>query len=253
MKNSVGKLSAILITKDEESNIEDCLKALEFCHECIVLDYASTDATREIARRMGAKVATTSDWPGFGRQKQRALEMASTEWVLSLDADERITEKLRGEIIEALTNPQFDGYWINRRSFFLGKEMRYGGWSPDWVLRLARRSKCRFDPALVHEKLIVSGPTARLRFPMDHFSYRTHADILRKQEHYANAAAKMKRVAGERSSFLKAGFRAAWTFLRLYIIRLGFLDGILGLIAAKMKTKETFLKHMRASGAHQNE
>ncbi len=236
-------ISAIMITKNEAPNLPDCLRSLHFCVEIVVVDNDSTDGTVEIARAAGCKIIQADDWPGFGLQKQRALDEASGEWILSADADERITPELEAEILRAVRGGEAAGFTIKRRSQFLGKWMRHGGWYPDRVLRLARRDRARFDPAPVHEKLLVDGPCSDLSEPMLHYSYRDLADVLGKQAKYALAGAARNRATGKRGGVLRASARSFWTFVRLFVLQAGFLDGRHGLLSALAKSQETFWRY----------
>ena len=236
-------ISAILITKNEAENLPDCLASLRFCNEIVVVDNDSRDGTVDIARAAGCKVIQADDWPGFGLQKQRALDAATGEWILSIDADERITPELQEEILAAVRRADADGCHIKRRSQFLGKWMRHGGWYPDRVLRLARRGRARFDPARVHEKLLVDGATTELAHPMLHFSYRDLADVLGKQRKYALMGAAKNRAARKRGGVARASARSLWTFFRLFVLQAGFLDGRHGLLSALAKAQETFWRY----------
>lgn len=240
-------ISAIIITRNEADNLPECLQSLGFCSEIIVVDSNSRDGTQLLAERHGAIVISAQDWPGFGLQKQRALDAAHGDWVLSIDADERVTPELALEIIAATQTDDVNGYWINRKSQFLGKWMRHGGWYPDRLLRLARRAKAEFDPTPIHEKMLVSGRTASLAAPLLHYSYRTIEDVLAKQKNYALAAAEKKRNAGVSAGLMAALALALWTFTRAYFLRLGFLDGRHGLVAAVAKSQETFWKYLAAA------
>lgn len=238
-------ISAVLITKNEADNLHDCLTSLSFCDEIIVLDNDSTDETPDVAKRLGAKVITTDRWLGFGPQKQKALSAATGEWVLSIDADERVSERLRVEISRAVAQGGDHSYSFSRKNFFLGKEMRFGGWSGDWVTRLAKREHCQFSSDLVHESLKCAHPTKRLSGPLIHFSYRDINDVFKKQIKYAELGAAKLTLTGR--SIRLPTLRAVWTFLRLYILRLGFLDGWRGTIAATAKSYETFWRYALAS------
>jgi glycosyltransferase involved in cell wall biosynthesis len=164
----VPRLSAIIITKNEARNIGDCLDTLAFCDERIVVDGDSDDGTPEIARAKGARVAAAA-WQGFGAQKNFALSLAGGDWVLSLDADERVSPALARAIESAIAQAGFDGYDMPRRSSFLGREMRHSGWSPDYVLRLFRRGRARFTDDLVHERVVCDGPVGRLGEALLHY------------------------------------------------------------------------------------
>jgi len=241
----MSELTCIIITHNEALNIEDCLKTLDFCKEVIIVDSGSTDATVSIAEAYGCKIVKTPDWPGYGRQKQRALDLVTTQWALSIDADERVTPDLREEILYAITRNQHSGYLIKRRTNFLGHWMRGGGWYPDFVLRLVRKDHARFDCAAVHEKIIVSGPVGRLNSFFLHFSYRTLGDVFTKQQRYALLSSKkIRSIKGGKISILLSIARAAWTFFRLFFLQRGFIDGRYGLIAAIFKSQEVFWKYV---------
>ena len=244
---SESTVSAFIITRNEANNLPECLQTLKFCQEIVVLDQQSDDDTAQLARAFGARVITTEEWPGFGEQKQRALNLTTSDWVLSIDADERITPELAAEIQQAIRSNAADGYYIARRSQFLGRWMRHGGWYPDRVLRLARRANARFDPTPVHEKMLVSGRIAELKQPMLHYSYRSIEDVLAKQKTYALAGAAKKSGAGVSAGVVMALLRSGWTFVRLYGVQLGFLDGRQGLVAAVAKAQETFWKYLAAA------
>ncbi|WP_206682822.1 glycosyltransferase family 2 protein [Chthonobacter albigriseus] len=237
------RLTAILITRDEARDLAACLDSVSFCDEIVVVDNGSTDATVEIARDHGARVVVTADWPGFGPQKQRALDLATGDWILSIDADERIPADLRRDILAAL-DASAAGFRINRRTDFLGRTLSHGGWYPDRVLRLARRDKARFTPDVVHEQLLVDGPVGDLPSDMLHHSYRSIADLLEKQRRYALASAARRRGEGRSGGLAIAIARSAWTFLRLYGLKAGFLDGAHGFVAAAAKAQETFWRYL---------
>jgi glycosyltransferase involved in cell wall biosynthesis len=244
---TIPTISAILITLNEGRNLAECLESISFCPEKIIIDGGSTDETVEICHRYHGRVMFQSDWLGFGLQKQKALECATGEWILSIDADERITPELAAEIQQAIRSNAADGYYIARRSQFLGRWMRHGGWYPDRVLRLARRANARFDPTPVHEKMLVSGRIAELKQPMLHYSYRSIEDVLAKQKTYALAGAAKKSGAGVSGGMAMALLRSGWTFVRLYVVQLGLLDGRQGLVAALAKSQETFWKYLAAA------
>lgn len=244
MTASPPRLSAVLITRNEAAEIADCLATLAFCDEIVVVDHASTDGTADIAARLGATVTVTEDWPGFGPQKQRALDRATGDWVLSIDADERVTPALREAILAAIRSPVADGYRIPRRTFFLGRFLRHGGWYPDRVLRLARRAKARFTADVVHEQMLVDGPVADLAADLEHHSYRSIGEVLDKQRRYALASAERRRAAGKRGGLATALLRSHFAFWRHYLLQRGFLDGARGFVAAKAKAQETFWRYL---------
>ncbi len=240
------RLSLIVISKNEEAAIARCLRSANFADEIVVVDHQSTDRTAEIARALGARVIVTPDWPGFGPQKNRALQEATGDWVLSLDADEWIEPALAGEIRAAITRADAaDGYEIPRRSRFCGRIVRHGDWRGDRVLRLFRRKRGRFSDDHVHERVIVEGRIARLSSPLEHDSITDAADAADKIERYATAAAQQLAAEGKTSSNVKAALRGWTAFLRGYVFRLGFLDGRTGLEVANYNRRYTYEKWAR--------
>jgi glycosyltransferase involved in cell wall biosynthesis len=237
-------LSVIIITKNEAANIRDCLESVAWADEIIVVDSGSSDTTVEICKGFGAQVHV-HDWPGFGLQKNRALAYASKDWVLSLDADERITPELRAEIESVLQNPQEDGYEIPRLSSFCGRFMRHSGWYPDFVLRLFRRGKGCFSDALVHESVQLQGSVARLQQPMLHYSYRDFDDVLSKLNSYSSAAATMQQRRGKKGGLAQAVLHGLWAFFRTYILRAGFLDGREGFMLAVMNAENSYYRYIK--------
>ena len=237
-------LSVILITKNEAANIRDCLESVAFADEIIVVDSGSTDDTVTIAREMGAKVYE-HDWPGFGPQKNRALDHATGDWVFSIDADERVTPELRAELERAMRTGEAEGYYCPRLSQFCGTFIHHSGWYPDYVLRLFRRGKGRFSDSLVHESLRLDGRSKKLRAPLLHYSYLDRADVERKVAHYSDAAARQMHAAGKRTSLPRAALSAGWAFMRTYLVRLGVLDGRAGWSIAVMNARTTWLKYRK--------
>lgn len=240
------RLSLIVISKNEEAAIARCLHSANFADEIVVVDHASTDRTVEIARAQGARVIVTPDWPGFGPQKNRALQKATGDWVLSLDADEWIEPMLAGEIRAAIARADAaDGYEIPRRSRFCGRIVRHGDWRGDRVLRLFRRGRGRFSDDHVHERVIVEGRIARLSSPLEHDSITDAADAADKIDRYATAAAQQLAAEGKTSSNAKAALRGWAAFLRGYVFCLGFLDGRTGLEVANYNRRYTYEKWAR--------
>ena len=239
-------LSAILITRNEEANLEDCLASLDgLATQIVVVDTQSTDRTLAIAQRYGALISSPPDWPGFGPQKNRALDLASEDWVLSLDADERLTPELRAEIMGVLDKPQTDCYAIPRLSWYCGRFMRHSGWTPDYVDRLFKRGSARFSTDLVHERLIPKGPVLRLKNQMLHYSFMNLAQVQEKMERYSTASAQQAFARGKTASPLKAILHGAWSFFRTYILRAGFLDGPQGFSLALANAKGSYLRYIK--------
>lgn len=237
-------LSVIIITKNEESHIGLCLESVSWADEIIVLDSGSEDETVPICRQYTNKVYET-DWPGFGAQKQRALDKAKEDWVLSIDADEIVTSELRAEIEQALQQNIFQGYEIPRLSSYCGKQMRHGGWWPDYVLRLFRRNAGHFSDAVVHEKIIVEGNVGRLISPFLHDTAVNLEEIIRKVNSYSSLGAQMLHEKGARASIYKAVFKGIWTFIRTYWIKAAFLDGQQGLMLSISNAEATYYKYAK--------
>ena len=241
-------LSVILIAKNEADNIEACLASVAFADERIVLEHGSSDATVEMARRAGAVVSQSADWPGFGPQKNRALGLAKGRWVLCIDADERVTLALAEEIKRIVQRGDTTGpaaYEIQRTTNFCGRWIHHCGWTPDLVLRLFRAGQARFSDDLVHERVVVLGQsrTGRLKSALLHYSYPTPADYWRKLEQYSHAWALQKRKEGVRTSMLRAAASGVVAFLRSYLLRLGFLDGAMGFAVCTMQAQAAFGKY----------
>lgn len=243
-------LSVILITKNEEANIRDCLRSVSWADEIVVVDSGSTDATVSICKEAGARVYVHADWPGFGPQKNRALGYASKDWVLSVDADERVTPELHAELVQAMNEGGAQGFYLPRLSQFCGKFIRYSGWYPDYVLRLFKRGAGKFSDSLVHESVLLTGRADRLKTPLLHYSYLTTDDVERKVEHYSAAAAQQMFKSGKRSNWPDAALRAGWAFVRTYILRLGVLDGSAGFKIALMNVRTTYLKYRKLAALH---
>lgn len=241
----MARLSVIVITRNEAANIGDCLDSVDFADERIVVDDNSTDATAEIATQKGARVVTRA-FTGFGAQKNYALSLAQDDWVLSIDADERVTPALRAEIETAIGKSDADGYEAPRLSSFCGRVMRHSGWYPDYVLRLFRRGKARFTDDAVHERVLCDGPVARLREPLLHSPVIRLEDALSRMDRYSTAGAEMLVARGKRVGFFSGIARGLWTFLRSYILRAGFLDGREGFLLAVANAQGTYYRYMKA-------
>ncbi|NOX19673.1 MAG: glycosyltransferase family 2 protein [Nitrospirae bacterium] len=237
-------LSAIVITKNEEKNIKRCLSGLLWCDEIIVVDSGSTDNTLEIAKGFTDRIYV-ENWKGYGPQKQSALEKARGEWVFSIDADEVVTEALSEEIKKTVSDTTRAGFYIPRKNFYKDKWLRHGGQYPDYVLRLFRRGSGRFSPSMVHEKVIIDGPCGRLKEPLLHYTFQDLSSLIDKINKYSSLSAKELFQAGRRCGALSPFMHFLSFFIRDYILRLGFLDGIEGFNVAFVKALGIYLKYAK--------
>ncbi len=228
-------LSVVIITKNEEKFIEDAIISAKFADEILLLDCGSTDKTCEIAKKLEARVESQA-WLGFGPQKNSAVKLATNDWVFVLDADERIHPELCSEIKEVLNNPSSDGYYVARLNNFFGKNIKTCGLYPDYSVRLFNRKKGRFNDMLLHESVQVEGKVDRLKNHMIHLAYSNVDEFIEKQRHYSKLSNKKKNI-------FKAFTYPCWTFFKLYIIKLGFIDGWHGYIISKIYAKYTFWKY----------
>jgi glycosyltransferase involved in cell wall biosynthesis len=247
MTSTLPTLSAIVITRNEAHNLHDCLQSMRgLVDEIIVVDSQSTDQTVAIAQQHGAKVAQPSDWPGFGPQKNRALDLATCDWVFSIDADERVTPNLAVEIKQVLKlGPSAVAYKLPRLSSYCGKFIHHAGWQPDYVLRLFKRGTARFSDDLVHERIITQQPVQALQHHLLHYSYLNFSQVLSKVDAYSTASAKQAYARGKRSSVAGALGHGAWAFFRTYVIRRGCFDGAHGLALAISNAETSYYKYLK--------
>lgn len=238
-------LSVVLITRNEAHNIGACLDSVAFADEWIVVDSGSTDATQDIARQFGAQFVATEDWPGFGAQKNRALERARGDWVLSIDADERVTPKLKVELLKSIAAGATDACEVGRLSQYCGHFMHHGGWTPDRLVRLWRRGTARFSDDAIHERVVLEAGARiiRLGAPLLHLGDPAPGAFLNKLARYGDAWAEQQHARGRRGSLAGAVAHAAWGFVARYLFRAGFLDGRWGLAAALSHAFSVYHKH----------
>ncbi|HZY16691.1 MAG TPA: glycosyltransferase family 2 protein [Ramlibacter sp.] len=239
------RLSVVIITKNEILNLAACLRSVHFADEVVVVDSGSTDGTVELARALGAHVVQTPDWPGYGPQKNRALDAATGDWVLSLDADEQVTPELAAAMAEAMAAPRADAFSVNRSSNYCGRYMKHSGWYPDRVVRLFRRGTARFSSDVVHERVLPDGRVARLQGDLLHNSMPHFESVIDKMDRYSSAGAQALLRKGARGSFAQALLHGGWAFVRTYLLRLGFLDGRLGLALAISNAEGTYYRYLK--------
>jgi glycosyltransferase involved in cell wall biosynthesis len=241
-----GQLSACIITYNEADRIEACLRSVSFCDEMLVVDSHSTDDTRRLAASLGAHVIER-DWPGYRSQKQFAIDAAASDWVLCVDADERVSDELRAQIM-ALREGGFTGYsgWsIPRITDYFGRFLRHGNAYPDRLTRLFDRRRGGWVGYEIHENTRVTGRVGRLRGHLEHFSYRSLADHQARMQRYAELMARALYARGKRCGLLKIIVNPQWRFLRGYLLRLGFLDGWRGLVFALIEANYVRRKYLQ--------
>lgn len=240
--NEPNKISVIIITKNEEQNITDCLNSVKWADEIIIIDAESSDNTIELAKKFTDKVFIRK-WNGYSDQKNYALSLARNEWVLSLDADERITNELKNEILFSDLSIS-DGYKISRANYFLGRLIRGCGWSHDYQLRLFRKSKSKVTERMVHEGFIVDGKISELKFSMLHYSYRNFHDAMNKINKYSTLEAQEKYQRKNVNGFtiLLNPFIA---FVQFFIFRKGFIDGTYGLLVSIMHATTKLMMYIK--------
>jgi glycosyltransferase involved in cell wall biosynthesis len=239
-------ISATVITKNEEANIERCLLSLDFADEIVVVDSESTDRTVEMARKHTSRVLVNK-WPGHIQQKNYAIEQTSNQWVLSLDADEEITPGLRQEILE-LRSRSFDGrdgFYLPRRSIFMGRWIQHCGWYPDYHLRLFDKSKGRFGGVNPHDKVVLKGRTACFKNPIKHYTYPSLDYYMKRFNSYTSIAAAELGNRGKRFSLLKMIFSPPAAFIKMYFLKAGFLDGVEGLVLCTLSAYYVLLKNLK--------
>ncbi len=245
-------LSVVIITKNEEKNLTRCLESVKWADEIIVVDSKSTDLTIEIAQKYKTEILII-DWTGFGPAKNEGVAQATSEWILSIDADEVVTPLLKEEILDIAKNSQqCNGFYINRKTNFLGKWIQYSGWYPDYVLRLFRKDEGKFDNARVHEKLIVNGKTERLNNDLLHYSYPNLKHYFEKANLYTTLGARDSFEKGKKVSLSDITVRPFASFIKHYIIKQGYRDGIEGLFISAFSALSVMVKYAKLRELYKN-
>jgi len=240
------KLSAAVITKNEEKKIGDCLDSLSFADEIVVVDCGSTDRTTEIAKSKGAKVVF-HEWEGHIGQKNYAISQTTGEWILSLDADERVSARLRGEIQRALLDPRADGYAMARLVFYINRWIYHCGWYPARKVRLFKRGKGKWTGENPHDKIELEGQCQNLDGDIYHLSFDTISDHLKTINSFTQIAARERTAKNQKAGFFSIALRPPATFVKMYFLKLGFLDGIPGLILSGLSSYHVFCKYLKIS------
>jgi glycosyltransferase involved in cell wall biosynthesis len=239
-------LSVAIITKNEEVRIPDCIKSVAFADDIVVLDSGSIDKTVEIAKNAGARIFI-EDWQGFAKQKQSAVNHCLSDWVLILDADERVPESTAGIIMTALKScsKETTAFGFKRKNFLHGKWIKHCGWYPDRIVRLVDRRQGRFDDRFVHENWKTEGVVKMLETDIEHFSFRNYSEMIAKMEHYSTLAAKELLQSQRTANSFSPLWHGLWMFFRTYFLELGVLDGFDGFIISTLNAGGSFLKYAK--------
>jgi len=244
-------ISVTIITRNEEARISDAIRSVQsFASEIIVVDSHSSDRTVEIAQALGAKVVP-HPFEGFGQQKNFAQSQATQEWVLNLDADERVSPELEHELrrlfeggaFEEPVTGRVDGFYLPRKTWYLNRWVMHGGWYPNYLLRLARRERSQWTEPSLHEALEVKGKTAKLRFPLEHFSFPDQRSHILKNIEYAAHASRALAQKGRKAGWLDLSVRPIYKFFDVYLLKRGFLDGMAGFLIAVHSAYAVFLRY----------
>lgn len=238
------KLSAVIITRNEATNIRRCLESLHWVDEIVILDSGSADNTLKICAEYKCRIFQT-EWLGFGKTKQKAVDLAENDWILSIDADEEVSLPLQNTIKSVLTAPRCHGYRLKRRSFYLGRQIRFSGWNRDYPLRLFHRGFGRFNDRIVHESVMVSGATSIITETLWHHTYPDLDTHLRKINEYSLLGARQMAEKDLSSSPFAACLRGWLKFCKMYVLQLGLLDGKTGFILAINSAYGVYLKYLR--------
>ncbi len=236
-------LSAVLITKNEEKNLEACLRSLSFCSEIIVVDSESTDRTLEIARRFTPNVYSRP-WTNFSEQRNYAASLATNRWIFSVDADERVSSDLATEITQKIGQPPhgLSAFAVPRKTYHLGKWIAHGGWYPNYVVRLFDRTQGRWEGGELHEYWSTTGRLGYVTHPIDHFSFENLADQVSRNNRYSSLGAVVLKKKGQPFSLARLAGKTISKFIETYILKKGFLDGLPGFIIAVSAAYSVFLK-----------
>ncbi|GFO70713.1 glycosyl transferase family 2 [Geomonas limicola] len=239
------KISATIITLNEAANIGACLASLDFADEIVVVDSGSTDRTAEICRAHDRVRFVEHAWLGFGKQKNLAASLAVNDWVFNIDADERVTPRLKESILAAEPGSTAC-FKVARENYFGERWIKHCGWYPDYNMRLYDRTRCAFSERQVHEALVCPGEVGTLQGNLVHRTYTGIADYLKRMDRYSTLAAEELVKAGKRPSLPQLVYKPAFTFFKMFVLRRGFLEGYTGFILSKLYSHYTFYKYSKA-------
>ena len=244
---SSQRLSVAIITLNEADRLSACLQSINFADEILIVDSGSQDDTVKIAKAFGCKVIN-QPWLGFSRQKQFAVDTCSNDWVLIIDADERIPRETGVEITNVLIRHLENdcvAYSFQRKNFFRNRWIRHCGWWPERVVRLVDRRHGAFNDKLVHEKWIPAGRITNLESCIEHYSFRDYSDLIKKMQFYSNLSSRYLFEKGKRCYWWTPILHSLWTFLTTYLFRLGFLEGFDGFVISLMNSGGSFMKYAK--------
>lgn len=239
------QISAVIICKNEEDNIAGAIESLLWANEILIVDSYSTDSTIAIAKNYPVKIVARA-FDNYSNQRNWAIDHTSNEWVIMLDADERVTEPLQKEIMNLLSaSPAHSAYKIFRKNYFMGKRVRFSGWQNDGVVRLFNKSECRYSDKQVHEELVVPGPVGKLRQKMLHYTYRDLPHYLDKWNSYSWLAAKDRLGRKKKITIYHLAVKPAIWFLIQYILKLGILDGKVGFTICSLAATSVYMRYLK--------
>lgn len=238
-------LSVTIISLNEEKNLRRCLESVAFADEIIVVDSGSQDNTLAIAREFTDEVFQ-EPWQGFARQKNLAQDKTQGPWILNVDADEQVTPELKEEILSVIQKESpYKGFKISRKNFFCGQWIRHGGWYPNYQLRLYLKEAGNFAQREVHEQVVVKGRVGTLKAHLEHFTYDSISDYLKRMDRYSELSAQQYLLEGKKVSWAEILFRTKFNFFKMWVLQRGFLDGSNGLILAVLYSYYTFVKYAK--------
>lgn len=239
------KLSVVVITKNEEKNIRRCLESVAWADEIVIVDNESTDRTREIAAAFDARIFTVG-WNGYGNAKRTGVDKAEGEWILSIDADEVVSEALAAEIKQAISvDDGHSGYLMPRKANFLGRWINHCGWYPDLILRLFLKSRGNFNTAMIHEKVELDGRTGRLKNDLLHYSYPDWESYFIKFNRYTTLGAETAFERGRRAGWFDILIKPPVSFFKHYVVKRGFLDGWEGFLISFLSSTAVLVKYAK--------
>ncbi len=243
------KITALIPTFNESHNIDAVIRSVQWCDEILVVDSFSTDDTVELAKRLGARIIQ-SEYINSASQKNRNIPNASHQWILLVDADERVTGELRNEITALLKKSEIpcDAYWISRRNFFMGKEIKYSGWQGDKVIRFFNRDTCRYEEKSVHAEVVTSGKIGHLKSKLDHHTYKDVFHYMEKWDRYTTWSAQDAMKKNVNPGFYHFVIKPAFRFIKHYFLQLGILDGKAGYIISSLSAKAVFMRYVKVEG-----